>query len=148
MTFDFLIGKAGALGDLDYEIPTTVRYVVPFFRPYGGAGATDLGDLWIYDAQLVQTEADVTALQEAVAGIVSGATPVAAAGRWAEAITVTLEGGVTGEVSFDGSGPVTAEVEVPPDGHIHEIDQVDGLIEILEAKASAAGLARWSTSLA
>ncbi|ODN69587.1 hypothetical protein A6302_03133 [Methylobrevis pamukkalensis] len=141
VTFDFLIGKAGALGELDYTIPTTARYVVPFFRIYGDAQATDLGDLLIYDAQLVQTEEDVADLQEAVADIVSGATPVAAAGRWAEAMTLTVTGGVTGVVSFDGAEAVTLATTVDPEEHVHEIGQVDGLTAILEAKASAAGLA-------
>ncbi|MGX5221219.1 phage tail-collar fiber domain-containing protein [Pseudomonas segetis] len=79
------------------------------------------------------------ALQTAIDAIISGATVVGKAAKLATARTITLTGGVTGNVAFDGSGNVSIATTVSDDSHGHVIANVDGLQSALDAKLNNTG---------
>lgn len=58
--------------------------------------------------------------------------------KLATARTITLTGGVTGSVNFDGSGNVSITTIVADDSHNHIISNVDGLQAALDLKANQA----------
>ncbi|ODN69886.1 hypothetical protein A6302_02822 [Methylobrevis pamukkalensis] len=66
---NLLVGMTGALGELDYPLPATVRYVVPIVRIYGTAQATDFALLSIANALLVETDVAVDDLRTQVTGL-------------------------------------------------------------------------------
>lgn len=70
----------------------------------------------------------------------TGRTKIAAgkadtADKLTTARVITLAGDVTGSVSFDGSKAVTITTTVKDDSHNHIIDNIDGLQNVLDAKA-------------
>lgn len=67
---------------------------------------------------------------------VEASETVISATRWTTARTITLAGGLTGEVSLDGSTNVTLEATVVDDSHNHVIGNVDGLEDALAGKAA------------
>lgn len=61
------------------------------------------------------------------------------ASRLAAARTISLTGGVTGSVAFDGTANVSLVATVPPNSHTHTIANVTGLQTALDGKTNVRG---------
>lgn len=61
------------------------------------------------------------------------------ASRLAAAHTISLTGGVTGSVAFDGTANVSLAATVPPNSHAHTIANVTGLQTALDGKTNVRG---------
>ena len=61
------------------------------------------------------------------------------ASRLAAARTISLTGGVTGSVAFDGTANVSLAATVPPNSHAHTIANVTGLQAALDGKTNVRG---------
>lgn len=61
------------------------------------------------------------------------------ASRLAAARTISLTGGVTGSVAFDGTANVSLAATVPPNSHAHTIANVTGLQTALDGKTNVRG---------
>jgi hypothetical protein len=109
----------------------------------GSATFTNLGN-----ATLTVTVADdshnhvisnVDGLQTALDGKLGSTANAVSASKWATARTLTLNGDVSGSVSWDGSANATLTATVADDSHNHVISNVDGLQTALDAKMPIAG---------
>ena len=78
-------------------------------------------------------------LQDAITALINGTSVAGKAARWATARKLSLTGGITGEVSLDGSADASMNVTVKPEGHTHTIAQTTGLQGALDAKLPLAG---------
>ncbi|WP_455826676.1 phage tail-collar fiber domain-containing protein [Pseudomonas graminis] len=78
-------------------------------------------------------------LQDAITALINGTSVAGKAARWATARKLSLTGGLTGEVSLDGSADASMSVTVKPEGHTHTIAQTTGLQGALDAKLPLAG---------
>ncbi|WP_213334311.1 pyocin knob domain-containing protein [Enterococcus casseliflavus] len=64
---------------------------------------------------------------------------VASATKLQTARTISLTGGVTGSVAFDGTANVSLAATVPPNSHAHTIANVTGLQTTLDGKTNVRG---------
>lgn len=78
-------------------------------------------------------------LQDGIAAIIDGTSIAGRAARWATARKLSLTGGITGEVTLDGSADASMAVTVRPEGHTHAIAHTTGLQAALDAKLPLAG---------
>lgn len=83
------------------------------------------------EAKGYQTAAQVKAIK------VDAAT---AADKLAAPVAINLTGDATGSADFDGSGEISIAVTVTDDSHNHIIGNVDGLQDVLDAKATPADI--------
>lgn len=81
---------------------------------------------------------DVTGLQATLDGKLGASANAVSASKLATARTISLAGGLSGSVSFNGTANVTLTAAVADDSHAHVIANVDGLQAALDAKASLA----------
>lgn len=126
---DALIGKAGAPGELQYIIPATARYVVPFFRIYGNGQQTDIGGVRLYDvSDALAGGADVASILARVKKLEDGqSVGVIYAASWTD--LAAREGKVSG-----------AGAETPDSDTGSHTDPVTG------TTVPNAGRYSWSTS--
>ena len=71
------------------------------------------------------------------AGSSSAGGPANTAVKLQTARTISLSGDASGSTTFDGSGNVSINVTVKDDSHAHIIENVDGLQDALDGKASS-----------
>ena len=71
------------------------------------------------------------------AGSSSAGGPANTAVKLQTARTISLTGDASGSTTFDGSGNVSINVTVADDSHAHTIENVDGLQDALDGKASS-----------
>lgn len=93
------------------------------------------GRIYLYD----EVSKKYTHLVRSVNGLSansSGNVTLASVGKLSTARTITLTGDCSGSVQFDGSENVTLNATVQDNSHDHSIDNITGLSEALDRKAS------------
>ena len=95
----------------------------------------EAADKWTVGSEAFVAGSFVGPLTGAVTGNASTATTLATAR------TISLDGDVSGSVSFNGSADVTITATIADDSHNHVIGDVDGLQTEIDTKAELAGSA-------
>ena len=93
----------------------------------------EAADKWTVGSEAFVAGSFVGPLTGAVTGNASTATTLATAR------TISLDGDVSGSVSFNGSADVTITATIADDSHNHVIGDVDGLQTEIDTKAELAG---------